>query len=202
LGIVAESYVGNEAGTASLATAHCHYLILYPTENILAYENSFRNKIDYVVCHTEYKVQKALLCIVGLVVGLMMAGQILPDIITDVASESYSEPFSVATGVGVTNTTQTLTYDHYYTDLTGLTASSDNVSDTPVVMAYNEDTKLTTVAGLAASDSRILTINYVREARQQFTGFSAFLRILPFIMIAGLLFATLWGLFSAWQSRG
>ena len=145
---------------------------------------------------------KVLLSIVGLVIGLMLIGNVLPDVIDDVAAEDYSEPFSVTTGVGVTNTTETLSYAHYYEDLTSLSATSDNESDTPVVMDYDEDTYDVVVSGLAASDSRTLTISYVRESRQQFTGFSAFIRLLPFILIAGLFVAALWGLFSAWKSRG
>lgn len=145
---------------------------------------------------------KVVLSIVGLVVGLMLVANVLPDVVTDVASDDYSEPFSVTTGAGETSTNQTLSYAHYYEDLTNLDASSDNGSDTPVVMAYKEDTYQVTVAGLAASDSRILTINYVREANQQFTGMSSFVRILPFIAVAGLLIACIWGIFSAVKSRG
>ena len=145
---------------------------------------------------------KVILSIVGLVIGLMLIANVLPDVITDTASDDYSEPFSVATGVGVTNTTETLSYAHYFEDLTELSASSDNEADTPVVMTYDEDTYDVVVNGLAASDTRILTISYVREAHQQFTGFSSFVRLLPFIAVIGLLIACIWGIFSAVKSRG
>lgn len=145
---------------------------------------------------------KVVLSIVGLIIGLMMIAGPLPDVIDDVAADDYSEPFTVATGVGVTSTNETLSYAHYYEDLTSLSAESDNESDTPVVLAYDEDDYIVTVGGLAASDSRILTIDYVRESRQQFTGFSGFIRLLPFILVIGLLVACIWGLFSAWKSRG
>lgn len=145
---------------------------------------------------------KVILSIVGLVVGLMLVANVLPDVVNDVAADDYSEPFTVATGAGETSTNETLSYAHYYEDLTDLSASSDNESDTPVVMAYDEDDYIVTVSGLAASDSRILTISYVREAQQQFTGFSSFVRLLPFIAVIGLLVACIWGIFSAWKSRG
>jgi len=145
---------------------------------------------------------KVVLSIVGLIVGLMLIANVLPDVVTDTASDDYSEPFNVVTGVGVTSTNETLSYAHYYEDLTELSASSDNESDTPVVMAYNEDTYVVNVAGLAASDSRILTISYVREANLQFTGMSGFLRLLPMIGVLGLLVACIWGIFSAVKSRG
>ena len=145
---------------------------------------------------------KVILSIVGLVVGLMLVANVLPDVVTDVAADDYSEPFTVATGAGITSTNETLSYAHYYEDLTELSASSDNESDTPVVMAYNEDTYIVNVAGLAASDSRILTISYVREANQQFTGMSSFVRLIPFIAVVGLIIASIWGIFSAVKSRG
>ncbi len=145
---------------------------------------------------------KVILSIVGLVIGLMLVANVLPTVIDDVATEDYSEPFTVVTGVNVTSTNETLSYAHYYEDLTGLVATSDNGGDTPVVMAYDEDDYIVTVSGLAASDSRILTIAYVREANQEFTGFSAFIRLMPFICVIGLFVACLWGLFTAWKSRG
>jgi len=145
---------------------------------------------------------KVVLSIFGLVIGLMIIAGPLPDVIDDVAADDYSEPFSVVTGVGITATNETLSYAHYYEDLTSLTAESDNVADTPVVLEYDENDYIVLVDGLAASDSRILTINYVRESRQQFTGFSGFIRILPFILVIGLFVACIWGLFSAWKSRG
>ena len=143
-----------------------------------------------------------VLSIVGLVVGLMLVANVLPDVVNDVAADDYSEPFTVNTGVGVTNTTETLSYAHYYEDLTELSASSDNVADSPTVMSYDEDTYDVVVAGLAASDSRILTISYVRESNQQFTGMSSFVRLLPFIAVLGLLIACIWGIFSSIRSRG
>ena len=145
-------------------------------------------------------MHRVLLTVVGLVLGLMLVGSVLPDVIHDVATEDYSEPFSVSSGV--TNTTETLTYDHYYADLTDLDATSDNVADTPVVMSYDEDTKDVVVTGLDSGESRILTIAYVRESQQDFTGFTPFIRLLPFMLIVGLVVVSLWGLFSAWKSRG
>lgn len=144
-------------------------------------------------------MQKVILAIVVLVVGIILLTSILPDTIHEVTTDAYAEPFSV--GSGVTNVTETLTYDHYYADLTALTATSDNVADHPVVLSYNEDTKETVVAGLSSGQSRILTINYVREAHQEFVGFSGFIRLTPFFGVIGLVVAVLWALFSAVKGR-
>ena len=141
-------------------------------------------------------MQKVILAIVGLVIGIILITTLLPDVITESTTDDYSENFNVSTGVGETDTTETLAYDHYYGDLTDLAATSDNENDTPVVMSYDVDEQSVTVDGLEVSASRILTIDYVREAHEQFTGFSGFVRLIPFIGIIGLVVAALWGLFS------
>ena len=145
---------------------------------------------------------KVVVSIVGLIFLLILAGQILPDVINDVAAEDYAENFVSTTGAGVTSANETLSYAHYYEDLTNLSASSDNGSDTPVILAYDEDDYIVTVGGLTESDSRILTIDYAREAHQEFTGFTGFMRLTPFIFILGGIAACIWGIFSAWKSRG
>ena len=146
-------------------------------------------------------MQKVLLAIVGLVVGLMLVATLLPDVVNEAASDPYSENYNVSTGAGVTNTTETLSYEHYYGDLTELSTTSDNGNDTPVVMSYDENAYDVFVTGLEASASRILTIGYVREANLQYTGFSAFLRMIPFICILGLVISALWALFTTVRGR-
>jgi len=145
---------------------------------------------------------KVILSIVGLVVGLLLIANVLPGVVDDVATEDYSEPFVTVTGEGVTSANETLSYASYYEDLTGLEATSDNEDDIPVVLAYDDDDYIVTVGGLHASDTRILTIDYIREAHQEFTGFSSFIRLTPLFCVLGLIVACIWGLFSAWKSRG
>lgn len=125
----------------------------------------------------------------------------LPAAVEDAVTEAYAENFEVDTGVGETSTDLTLEYQHYYEDLTHLTIESTNENDTPLATDYDEDTYGVTVAGLEASASRILTISYYREGYQQYTGFSTFIRLLPFLVILGLVVAAIWGLFSWHKSR-
>jgi hypothetical protein len=145
-------------------------------------------------------MQKIILAIVSLVIGLLLLATILPDVVTESATDAYSEPFSVSSGV--TNTTETLSSPSYYDDLTSLTAESDNVADTPVVLFYDEDTYEVTIVGLDSGESRILTISYLREAYQEFVGFAAFIRFLPFLGVVGLVVAFLWAIFSGVKNRG
>jgi len=135
-------------------------------------------------------MKTVVMSIVGIVLGLLLIANVLPDVVDETITDDYYENFSVSTGVGVTTTTETLTYDHYYADLTELSASSDNEDDTPIVMGYDEDTKVVSIAGLKASDTRIMTVDYVREANP------------PFLCVIGLIVGGLWGLFSHFKSRG
>lgn len=146
-------------------------------------------------------MQRIFLVIVAFVVGILLITGVLVDQVTDAATDTYAENFNVSTGAGVTNTTETLSGPSYYDDTTGLSATSDNENDTPVVMSYDEDTYDVVVDGLEASASRILTINYMREAHQEFTGFSAFLRMSPFILLVGLFVGGIWALFSLVRNR-
>lgn len=145
-------------------------------------------------------MRTVFLSIVGLVIGLILIINLLPDTVTEAVTDSYSENFNVTTGAGETSTTEELSYAHYYEDLTDLSATSTNENDTPTVMSYDEDTYEVTVGGLEASASRILTISYVREAHQEFSGFAGFVRLLPFLAVIGLVVASLWGLFSHFSS--
>ncbi|MCK4714688.1 MAG: hypothetical protein KAT35_03875 [Candidatus Aenigmarchaeota archaeon] len=144
---------------------------------------------------------KVILSVVALIFLLILAGSILPDVVDEAIADTYSEPYEVITGVGETSTTETLSYAHYYTDLTGLSVSSDNSNDSPVVLDYDDATYDVSVSGLEASASRILTINYYREGNQQFTGFNEFVKLSPFLFIIGGIVACLWGLYSGWKNR-
>jgi len=144
---------------------------------------------------------KVILMIVAVIFGLIFIGQLMPDAVNSVITESYSENFEAVTGVGETSTEETLSYANYFEDLTDMSVSSDNSADSPAITDYDETDYTTTVSGLAASDSRILTITYAREANTEFTGFSQFIRLLPFIMIIALVGLCLWGLYSSWQNR-
>ena len=139
------------------------------------------------------------MAIIALVIGLMMVSSILPDVVDEAASTAYSDTTSVVTGGGVTTATVTLTYDHYFGDTRKLTVTSDHAGDSPAITGYTAATKEVEVAGLEASQTRLLTINYYKEAHQQYTGFSAFLRIIPFLAIIGIVMAALWALFSHWK---
>ena len=144
---------------------------------------------------------KIVLGIVGLILVLIFAGQILPDVVNETASDEYSETFATVTGPGVITSNETLTYDNYYTDTTGLTVESDNVADTPVIYRWYESTNDVEISGLAASDTRTLTIGYYRETGTEFYGFGGFMRLLPFLVIVGGVIACLLAIYTGIKNR-
>lgn len=149
-----------------------------------------------------YVMSRIVLGIVGIIVILILGGSVLPGVVDDVGSDEYSEPFSVVTGVGETTTIETLSYASYYDDLTGLSVTSDNVADSPVVLNYTPASYTVGIGTLAASDSRILTIAYSREAGTQFFGFGSFIRLLPFLVIVGGIIACIFAIYSGIKQRG
>jgi hypothetical protein len=128
---------------------------------------------------------KILEAIVAVVLGIWLIVVWLPGPITSSITEAYSEPFTVATTVNQTTATEVLSYDNYYSDLTGMAATSDDGGDFPVVFSYNPDTKATVVGGLQTNTTRILTISYTREAGSTslFYGFGAIMRMVPLILL-------------------
>lgn len=149
-----------------------------------------------------FSMARILLGIVGLIIIIILGGQVLPGVVDQTSAETYSENFATTTGVNVTTATETLGYDSYYDDLTGLSATSDNGADYPAVMAYDPDTDEVTIAGLHASDTRILTIDYSRDAAQNFYGLSPFLALLPVIVIIGGIVACIVAIYTGVRSRG
>jgi len=144
---------------------------------------------------------KVILSIVGLIFLLILAGMVLPDVVDDTVADPYAENYEVTTGVGVTTATETLSYEHYFGDLTELDATSDNSNDSPVVMSYDSDTYDVGISGLEASASRILTLSYQRIDNEEFTGFNQFVRLSPILFILGGIVACIWGLYSSFKSR-
>lgn len=84
--------------------------------------------------------------------------------IDDIRTDDITENALVTTAAGITSANVTLNRDLYQADLTEISSiTSDNVTDTPVATAYDEDTKVLTVAGLAAADTRVLAFAYRAE---------------------------------------
>ena len=110
----------------------------------------------------------------------------------DAQVNDYSENFAnVNTGVGETDATVTLTYDHFHSDCTDITVTSDNASDTPACANYNDTNRTVRVSGLQESATRTLTVNYEIDALSSYGGASSLLGLVPLVWVAGAIILAL-----------
>ena len=130
-----------------------------------------------------------IIAIISFAFGLMMIGNVLPPFIDATMSEDFTENFSANIGAGETSVVCGLTYEHYYGDTSHMDVESNDTSDDPFIMAYNDATYDVTIDGLVDAGTRILSIDYVRERdNSTFTYFNGFMTAVPFLIGAGLIF--------------
>lgn len=108
----------------------------------------------------------------------------------DARTADQTQPFAgVTTGGGVTTANVTLAIPSAYDDVRAMSVSSNNASDVPAPTAYNATTQVVTVGGLAASDTRTLTVAY-KIAAMNGTGAGAFALVTPtLLLVAAVAFA-------------
>jgi len=129
-----------------------------------------------------------ILALISFTFGLMMLAGIIPTAIDGTLSETFEQNYSVVTGPGTTTAVCVLTYDHYYGDTSNMETESSLITDDPYIMDYQPATKYVYVDGLTVSDTRILTIGYVREKdNSMFFGWSTFVTAIPFLIGLGLI---------------
>jgi hypothetical protein len=97
----------------------------------------------------------------------------------------FTEPHIITTGGGVTTATITLAADVMDDENTNISVTSTNALDAPVPFAYTSTTRQLTVNGLAASDTRTLTITYPVLRLDAFSDTAA--RFFPAYLILALL---------------
>ena len=111
-------------------------------------------------------------------------------------TDPSTETGNITTGAGVTTGTISLSPALYNDDITSVTGiSSSYGSDTPSASSYNGATDILTVGGLAESQTRTITVEYVYEATSDYTGLTSFVRLAPmllFMAIIGVIIGALW----------
>ncbi len=116
---------------------------------------------------------------------------------TDATTETEA---AVVTGVGVTNADVVLTNDPWQDDVDYvLTITSDEVTDVPVANTYTTATNTLNITGLAADDSRTLTITYETDALGDYTGMGALVGIAPLLIFVAVIGAVVFGAYSAFK---
>lgn len=147
---------------------------------------------------------RVVLIAVIAIIMIIIAMQFMPDMTSathEVITDSQIDTGNVTTGVGVTTGDVTLTQS-LYNDATGYITSvtSDHGADNPVASAYTTATQALTISGLAASQTRDLTVVYDYDATGDYTGLRAAGRMVPTLIILALICvpaAIIWRLFSS-----
>ena len=144
--------------------------------------------------------------IVMVVVAVAISFVVFPIVLDsagDLRTESQTDEFAaVATGVGETSAGVVLTVDLWQDNAGYVTSvTSDNVADTPVVGTYTSATNTLNVTGLAASDTRTLTVTYKVAALDGYTGLDAMVAVAPLLLFIGILGTIIGSLWSSWKNR-
>lgn len=90
------------------------------------------------------------------------------------------DTFTVSTGVGESEATVQLFKEVYDDDVSTIDISSNDVDDVPLYSSYNTTTRALTVAGLAVSTDRTLTITYDVDALPNMPAIATMLDYTPF----------------------
>jgi hypothetical protein len=147
------------------------------------------------------KAGSIIVVIVGIVIFAIMFPLVM-DSITGAATESQSDLFEdevVADG----SATVTLTLDLYKArtaSVSSMTATGSGAD--PVASSYVEETKALTITGLGVDTPQDITVVYLYDRTEDFTGLSEFMELTPLLLWLGVIFVLLGGAFLAVKARG
>jgi 1-aminocyclopropane-1-carboxylate deaminase/D-cysteine desulfhydrase-like pyridoxal-dependent ACC family enzyme len=111
-------------------------------------------------------------------------------------TEDTTQSYVVATGAGVTTANVTLSLELYNDEVTEVISVTSNETETPIASSYDDATQKLLIAALNANDSRTLTVNYYGLPDDDVM--NAIGPFLGFIVIGGLVFAIVYGV---WKGR-
>lgn len=136
---------------------------------------------------------RSILLMIGGIITIAIAFVIFPVILEgthDIRVDDATGQFAgVATGVGVTTATVTLTDPLYDADTYWVSnIGSTEGTDTPTASSYASATQNLTVGGLAENKTRTLTVAYSADALTNYSGVSPLVTVAPLIIFVGLLF--------------
>ncbi len=144
-----------------------------------------------------------VLAIVGIAIT-MIVFPIIMDSTHDVQTNADSQVFAaVVTGAGVVEADVVLT-DAVWEDLVANVTSvtSNNVADTPVAATYTAATNTLHVTGLAAADTRGLTVAYTNDALTNYTGMSAMVGVTPLLIWVAIIGIAVAGIWVGFKGKG
>ncbi len=146
---------------------------------------------------------KVVLTIIGVILVLLLFGTMLGGI-TDARTDERTDTFvAVVTGVGETDADVELVAELYDEDILNVVSiTSDNALDGPLPDAYVAVGNTLTVRGLAASDTRTITVEYRYDA---LTGDAApagtFMSLIPLFIGIAIILIIVAAMVAAFRNR-
>jgi len=141
----------------------------------------------------------ATMRIVGGLIGCMIAFVMFPMVLDgadDIKTDAQTDVLYSSTS-GSTTDDVVLTEDLYEDSVNSVSSiTSTNGSDTPTAQTYTSATDTLTVAGLAATGTRNLTIAYSADPLSGYTGLSSMVNFGPLIIFLGIIVASVSALWS------
>ncbi len=129
---------------------------------------------------------KSVLLLIGAGIIILLLPAILTGV-NDFRMTDYEEPHVATTGGAVTTAditlSQSLFGDHTY----NASISSNITADAPIPSSYASATKILTVSGLQASQTRRLTITYKIDSLEDYYGAGIGARAWPIMLVLGVI---------------
>lgn len=126
---------------------------------------------------------------------------IVMESITDAQTDSVTDSFPGCI-VGGGETDVVLTQDLYEartSSVTSMTATGSGA--VPVADSYVEATNTLTISGLGADTPQDITVTYIYDRTEDFTGLSQFMRLTPLLMWLAVMAALVGGAIFAFRSK-
>lgn len=130
-------------------------------------------------------MKTAALMIGAILVILLMPATLLS--IDDFRMADFQNEYNVATGAGENTTSVTLSQELYGDETRNAIVTSNVTADAPIASSYTSSSRALLVTGLAASESRRLTVDYQIDALEDYWGAGLGSRVWPLFLILGVL---------------
>ena len=127
---------------------------------------------------------------VMMLAGAMILTVLLVAFITgidDARMVEFEELHNATTGAGANTTVVTLTQELFNDETRHVTISSNLTSDAPVPSSYATATQKLTVGGLAASETRQLTVGYKIDRLGEYYAMGVALKVFPMLLGLGII---------------
>ncbi len=140
------------------------------------------------------------LLIAAVIIILMLPAVLLS--IDDFRLVDQKDPFNVTTAAGVTSANITLSQDLYGGNTANAAVSSNETDDAPIAASYTTATNVLNITGLVESNTRRLDVTYSIDRLGDYFGAATGSKVLPILMILGILCIVGGAGYAAWNRHG